>query len=98
MDLKYAYSQLNSDSETSHHSFLGLTDMPVALQKVIDYTLFELNNTHCFVDDIIIVCRGSEDEHSKFVCQLLKKLQDDNLIINLAKSHFGKSKIEEWDW
>ena len=38
--------------------FYGLTDMPAAFQKVMDYTLVGLKNTYCFLDDIIVVSRG----------------------------------------
>ena len=43
--------------------FYGLTDMYAAFQKVMDYTLVGLQKTHCFLDDIIIVSRGSKEEH-----------------------------------
>ena len=35
--------------------FFGLTYMRAAFQKVMDYTLVGFNNTHCFLDEIIIV-------------------------------------------
>ena len=74
--------------------FYGLTDMPPAFQKVMDYTLVELQNTHCFLDDIIIVGRGSKEEHLKLVYKSLKKLDEDNLRIILSKCHFAKTEIE----
>ena len=43
--------------------FYGLTDMPAAFQKVMEYTLVGLKNTHSFLDDIIVVSRGSKEEH-----------------------------------
>ena len=52
--------------------FYGLSDMPAALQKVMDYTLVELQNTHCFLDDIIVVSRGSKEEHLKLVYRYKK--------------------------
>ena len=52
--------------------FYGLTDMPAAFQKVMDYTLVGLQNTHCFLDDINIVSRGSKEEHLKLVYKCLK--------------------------
>ena len=58
--------------------FYGLTDMPAAFQKVMDYTLVGLKNTHCFLDDIIIVSRGSKEDHLKLVYNFLKKLNDKN--------------------
>ena len=74
--------------------FYGLTDMPAAFQKVMDYTLVELQNTYCFLDDIIVVSRGSKDDHLKLVYKCLKKLDEDNLRINLPKCHFAKTEIK----
>ena len=36
--------------------------MPAAFQKLMDYTLVGLDNTHSFLDDIIVVSRGSKDD------------------------------------
>ena len=74
--------------------FYGLTDMPAAFQKVMDYTLVGLKNTHCFLDDMIIVSRGSKEDHLKLVYKCLKKLDDDNLRINIPQCHFAKTEIE----
>ena len=74
--------------------FYGFTDMPAAFQKVMDYTLVGLQNTYCFLDDIIVVSRGSKDDHLKLVYKCLKKLDEDNLRINLPKCHFAKTEIE----
>ena len=45
--------------------FYGLTDMSAAFQKVMDYTLVVLENTHCFVDENIVVSRGLKEDHLK---------------------------------
>ena len=76
-------------------AFYGLTDMPAAFQKVMDYTLVGLQNTYCFLDDIIVVSRGSKEEHLKLVHKCLKKLDEDNLQINLPKCHLSKTE-NEW--
>ena len=68
--------------------FYGLTDIPAEFQKAIDYTLIGLQNTYCFLDDIIIVSTGTEADHLAYVHKCLKKLDDDNLRINLQKCHF----------
>ena len=52
--------------------FYGLTEMPAAYQKLMDYTLVGLDDTHCFLDDIIIVSRGSKEDHLKLVYKRLK--------------------------
>ena len=42
--------------------FYGITDMPTAIQKVMDFKLFGVNNTNCFLDDVIVVSRGSKED------------------------------------
>ena len=42
--------------------FYGFTDMPAEFQKAMDYTLIGLQNTYCFLDDILIVSKGSLTE------------------------------------
>ena len=73
--------------------FYGLTDMPAEFQKAMYYTLIGLKNTFCFLDDILIVSKGSEDDHFQLVLDCLKKLDADNLRINLPKCHFAKQQI-----
>ena len=46
------------------------------------------------MDDIIVVSRGSKEEHLKLVYKCLKKLDEDNLRINLPECHFAKPEIE----
>ena len=74
--------------------FYGLTVMPAEFQKAIDFTLAGLNNTFCFLDDILIVSRGGIEQHLDLVLKCLIKLDQENLRINLAKCHFAKAKIE----
>ena len=73
--------------------FYGLTGMPAGFQKAIDYTLIGLKNTFCFLDDILIVSKGSEEDNIKLVPDCLKKLDADNLRINVPKCHFAKQEI-----
>ena len=61
----------------------------------MDYTLIGVQNTYCFLDDILIVSKGSLTEHKIYVMKCLQRLDDKNLRINLPKCHFGKLKI---DW
>ena len=76
-------------------AFYGLTDMPAEFQKAMDYTLIGLKNTYWFLDDILIVNKGSLEEHKCYVMSCLKRLDDENLRINLPKCHFRKLEI---DW
>ena len=48
--------------------------MPAASQKVLDYTLVGIKNAHCFLDYIIIVSRGSIEDHLNLICHFKKNL------------------------
>ena len=91
-------SNIISGESRGTHSFstgiYGLTNMPAAFQKVIDYILVGLDITPCFLDDIIVVSSGSKEEHLKLVYKHLKKLDEDCLRIYLPKCHFAESEIE----
>ena len=73
--------------------FYGLSDMPAEFQKAMDYTLVGLTYTYCFLDDIVIVSKGSKESHIQYVYKCLQKLDADNLRINLCKCHFAKHQI-----
>ena len=74
--------------------FYGRTDMPAEIQKAMDCTLAGLDNTFCFLNEILIVSRGGTEKHLDLVRKCLIKLDQENLRINLAKCHFAKEKIE----
>ena len=44
--------------------FYGLTDMPKEIQKIMDNTLQGLSGAFFFLDDILIVSKGSVVEHN----------------------------------
>ena len=73
--------------------FFGLTDMPAEFQKAMGYTLVGLSDTNCFLDDIIVVSKGTKESQLKYVYKCLQKLDADNLRINLSKCHFAKHQI-----
>ena len=69
--------------------------MPAEFQKAANCTLACFTNTFCFLDDILIVSTGRIEDHLDFVQKCLKKLDQENLQINLAKCHFAKDK-NQW--
>ena len=77
--------------------FYGLTDMPAEFQKAIDCTLAGLNNTFCFLDDILIVSRGGIEQHLDLNGKCLMKLDQENLRINLANVILQKIKSNGLD-
>ena len=75
--------------------FYGLRDMAAEFQKAMDFTLIGLKITHRLLDDILVVIKGSLKEHKDYVMSCLRRLNDENLEINLPKCHFAKLEI---DW
>ena len=59
----------------------------------MDRTLNHAKNTFCFLDDKIIVSKGEKTEHEKLVLDVLKKLDDKNLALKIAKSEFFQSEV-----
>ena len=59
------------------------------------YTLIGLKNTYCFLNDIFFVSKRLEEEHKQYVLNCLKRLDEENLRINLPECHFSQLKT---DW
>ena len=59
----------------------------------MDRTINYAKNTFCFLDDILIVSKGSEIEQGKFVETELKKLDDENLALKISKYEFFKNQL-----
>ena len=57
------------------------------------YTLIGLQNAFCFLDDILIASKSSEEDQIKLVTNCRRKLDADNLCINLPKCHVAKQQI-----
>ena len=60
------YSIISGDMTGTYRfqtGFYGLTDMPPEFQKAMDYTLIGIKNTYCFLYGILIVSKGSLEEH-----------------------------------
>ena len=72
----------------------GLTDMPAEFQKAIDLTLTSCMNTYAYLDDILIVTKGSLDLHKQNLQSILKKLDEENLTISLDKCMFACKQVE----
>ena len=75
------------------NGFYGLTDMPATFQKTIDKTLHDLNSKFAYLDDILIITKGTLAEHEKEFDKILYRLNEENLAIKLQKCEFAKEQI-----
>ena len=75
------------------NDFYGLTDLPATFQKMMDTTLNGLDSTNAFLDDIIIITKGTIEKHKNEIDKALKRLDQENLAISLHKCEFGLTEI-----
>ena len=74
------------------NGFYGPTDMPATFQKIMDFTLANINSAHAFVDDIMIITKGTLTNHETELNKVLARLDKENLAISLHKCEFLVTK------
>ena len=75
--------------------FYWLTDMPSEFQKAIDCTLQRIPGTICYLDDILVVSKGTLSQHPEFVHKILSRLDEEGFALKLSKCEFAVDKL---DW
>ena len=68
--------------------------MPATFQKTINKTLEGNNSKFAFLDDILVITKGSIRDHEKELDKILKRLDNEGLAINLQKCELAKNTIE----
>ena len=74
--------------------FSGLTVMPTDFQKVMDLLLARFREVFVFIDDILIVTKGTKNEHLNKVRKTLKAMNEAKLQLKAGKCSFAKQEIE----
>ena len=74
--------------------FYGLITMPAEFQRVMDAILAELPCAHDFIDDILVISKGTKIEHIALVEKILAKLDKENMALKLEKCQFAKNTCE----
>ena len=104
IDLEYAYGQMKLAPKTSQHcnfavtgenmngyyrflkGFYGPANIPTISQEKIDRNL--RHQTPVWLDDIIIVTRGTKEEHTRKLYSVLSKLENEGYQASKNKSKF----------
>ena len=72
--------------------FYGLADIPTIFQEKIDQTL---ENKHpAWLDDVILVTKGSKQKHMEELIDVLAKLENAGYRLSESKSELFKTEIE----
>ena len=74
--------------------FYGLSVMPTEFQKVMDLLLAKFREVFLFIDDILIVTKGTKNEHLDKVREILKTLDNAELQLKAGKCKIAQSQIE----
>ena len=73
--------------------FYGLTDMPKEFQKAMVNTLQALSGVFCFLDDILIVSKGSILDHNILVDKVITRLDEEGFALKLSKCDFSLNQL-----
>ena len=47
-----------------------------------------------YIDDILVITKGSYEQHIKVVSKVLEKLKEAGMQLNIDKSYFAKSSVD----
>ena len=107
LDLSHAYQQLELDAESQHcvtvnthkgiYRYLrmpyGVSSAQSIFQSVMDQILPGMYHVMCFLDDILITDE-SEQEHLNVLDEVLTRLEQCGVRVNLAKCSFAQKSVE----
>ena len=74
--------------------FSGLSVRPTEFQKVMDMLLAKFREVFKFIDDILIVTKGTKSEHLDKMREILKTLDDAELQLKAGKCIIAENEIE----
>ena len=63
--------------------------MGTEIQRVIDSILKEIPNAHAFINDFLVLSKGTKIEHIAIVEKILRKLDRENNALQLPKCDFS---------
>ena len=70
----------------------GMKNAASTFQRLMNIVCSKVKNCVVYIDDVVIYSNSWED-HLQSIQELLKAIQNANLVINLAKSDFSQAKI-----
>ena len=80
--------------------FYRLTYMPSEFQKAMDCTLQGIPGNICYLDDILVVSKGTLSKHNELVQKTLSRLKkiskcdEESFALKISKCQFAVDKIK----
>jgi transposase InsO family protein len=71
----------------------GLKNAGMTFQRLIDRIFFDLPYSFIYLDDLLVTSRSVED-HRRHLREVLRRLQQNGLVVNRDKCVFGQRQVE----
>ena len=73
---------------------MGLCNSPDIFQEKMSTLMQDLEFVRAYIDDLLVITKGSYEEHLSRLSEVLTRLQDAGLRVNAKKSFFAKEELE----
>ena len=73
---------------------MGLCNSPDIFQEKMSTLMQDLEFVRAYIDDLLVITKGSYEEHLSRLSEVLTRLQDAGLKVNAKKSFFAKEELE----
>jgi hypothetical protein len=73
---------------------MGLCNSPDIFQEKMSKLTADMEFTRAYIDDLLVLSNGSYKEHLEHVAQVLKRLEDSGLKVNIHKSKLAQEELE----
>jgi hypothetical protein len=73
---------------------MGVAGSPDVFQEKMNTLMDGLEFVRCYLDDLLVITKGSFTEHLEKTEQVLKRLSQAGLRVNITKSAFGTQELE----
>src|SRR5210317_1119023 len=108
LDLNMGYYHIVLDPDTSKYCTIvlpwgkyeylrlpmGLCNSPDIFQENMSELMAELNFVRAYIDDLLVITQGKFTKHLDQLEQVLLKLQEADLKVNMSKSKLARAKLE----
>jgi hypothetical protein len=73
---------------------MGIANAPDIFQDKMSNLMDGLEFVPTYLDDVLVLTNASFEDHSEHLEQVLQRISDAGLCINVEKSFFAKSELE----
>lgn len=73
---------------------MGLCNSPDIFQKYMGELVGDLEHVRAYIDDLLIISKGTYEDHLEKLEELFRHLQDARVKVNAIKPAFGKTELE----